>query len=64
MKNTEGFVTRYEDCENDCKILCSGCDSYFCDIKERNGLPHSEELPASLSTLSGEYFCHSDCGER
>lgn len=47
--------------EHDCKYLCVSCDRYFCEIKEEEGLPHDEELPEYIRTLSGLHFCHPDC---
>jgi len=52
---------RTDNCENDCKKLCVGCDEWFCDIKEEHGLPHDEELPESFRTNAGNNYCHSDC---
>ncbi len=50
-----------EHCENDCKIVCTGCDRYFCEIKEDEKLSHEEELPEYVCTNAGSYYCHSDC---
>jgi len=50
-----------ENCENDCKIFCTGCDQFFCEIKDEFDLPHDEELPESVSTNAGSHYCHSDC---
>ena len=52
-----------ENCEIDCKFLCVGCDTYFCDIKDEFNCPHDEELPEAIMTNGGERFCHRDCCE-
>ena len=50
-----------ENCEDDCKIFCYGCERSFHDIKKEEKLSHDEELPETLCTNSGEHYCHPDC---
>jgi len=49
------------ECEHDCKHVCTGCDKYFCEIKDECSLAHDEELPEYICTNAGNNYCHSDC---
>lgn len=53
--------TILESCERDCSHVCTGCDRTFHQIKIYEGLNCDEELPESLRTNSGNYYCHADC---
>lgn len=44
-------------CENDCWHLCLGCDKRFCEIKTECNWPHYKELPDTVRTNAGDYYC-------
>ena len=51
----------HENCEHDCKYLCSGCGKTFHEVKDEFDCKHNEELPEALQLNCGDYYCHSDC---